>query len=686
MRVLNVDDRDENRYLLESLLKGNGFEVDTAGNGAEALELLQSGSYDLIISDILMPVMDGFQLCRTVRTDERWRSIPFIFYTATYTGPQDEAFALKIGANRFIQKPCEPSLFMEAVHSVLNSAKDNFPPPEPPAQDEEVLKLYSERLVRKLEQKMEQLEKEAEARKHAEVVLRQNEKKYRSLYNSIRDAIVVVDRQRVIMDCNQAFVDLFGYSLAEVEGESSLVIYGSEEEFDKLGTILKDYKKVETHLHSANFKKKNGKVFPGEINIFFFKSDEGEIEGFIGLIRDITERTQAEETQRNLESQLMQAQKMESVGRLAGGVAHDYNNMLSVILGYSELILRKLDPSDPLRRDLGEIHKAAVRSMEITRQLLTFARQQTIAPVPFDLNEAVEKMLKMLRRLIGEDIDLVWHPETGLWPVKMDPSQLDQILANLCVNARDAIEGVGKITIETERATFDDTYCADHHGFVPGDYVLLAVSDDGCGMEKEIVSKIFEPFFTTKAIGHGTGLGLATVYGIVKQNEGFVSVYSEPGKGTTFKIYLARHTEHSTAVPEERRARMPKGNGETILVVEDEASILRIVKRILEDLGYTALLANSPKQALRLAGKSAGEIDLLLTDVVLPEMNGKELSHLVAEVCPGIRTLFMSGYTADVIAHRGVLEEGVDFIQKPFSRENMAIKIRQALGNDARED
>lgn len=682
MRVLNVDDREDNRYMVEVLLKGNGYEVQAATNGSEALALLQSSAFDLIISDILMPVMDGFQLCRTVKADERLRSIPFIIYTATYTGPQDEAFAMKIGADRFIQKPCEPDVFMEAVRSVLTSDKAAISPPESPAPEKEVLKLYSERLVRKLEQKMLQLEKEAQARQNAEEIIRQSEKKYRSLYNSIRDAIVVADTKRIILDCNPAFVDLFGYSLAEIAGKKTVIIYENEEEFEKLSTALKDQDNDATHLHSLHFKKKNGLVFPGEVNVFFLRSDEGEINGFIGLIRDITERTQSEKIQKDLESQLHQAQKMESVGRLAGGVAHDYNNMLSVILGYSEMILQKLDSADPLYEDLDEIHKAAVRSMEITRQLLAFARQQTIAPIAFDLNEAVEGMLKMLRRLIGEDIDLAWLPETGLWPVKMDPSQLDQLLANLCVNARDAIEGVGKITIETEKTTFNDTYCVDHPGFVPGDYVLLAVSDDGIGMDRKTVAKIFEPFFTTKAVGQGTGLGLATVYGIVKQNDGFISVYSEVGKGTTFKLYLARHTEQSVDTPGERPADVPNGHGETILVVEDEASILKLARRILEDLDYKVLTATSPNQALRLVEERPAEIDLLITDVVLPEMNGKELSHRLHELCPGLKTLFMSGYTTDVIAHRGVLDKGVNFIQKPFSQEDMAVKVRQALNKD----
>jgi CheY-like chemotaxis protein len=370
---------------------------------------------------------------------------------------------------------------------------------------------------------------------------------------------------------------------------------------------------------------------------------------------------------------------MESVGRLAGGVAHDYNNMLSIIVGYSELALEKLTPIDPLYEDIHEIYDAAVRSTDITRQLLAFARKQEIAPVALDLNESIEDMLMMLRRLIGEDIDLAWLPEIGLWPVKLDPSQFDQILVNLCVNARDAINGVGRITIETDMVFFDAAYCVNHPGYVPGEYVLLAVSDDGCGMDHDTVDKIFEPFFTTKDTGKGTGLGLATVYGIIKQNNGFISVYSEPGRGTTFKVYLVSHTGLTVEVTRESPANIPVGHGEIILVVEDEASILKFAKKLLGELGYTVLTSKVPSQALLLVDEHQNRIDLLVTDVVMPEMNGKELSKRLCEACPELKTLFMSGYTADAIAHRGVLDEGISFIQKPFSKESMAIKVREVL-------
>ncbi len=337
------------------------------------------------------------------------------------------------------------------------------------------------------------------------------------------------------------------------------------------------------------------------------------------------------------------------------------------------------DAGDRLRPDMEEILAATRRSADITRQLLAFSRQQTIAPRPLDLNETLESMLRMLRRLIGENINLSWHPGVRLWPVFMDPAQLDQILVNLCVNARDAITDVGKISIETDTKTFDNGYCVDHPGFAPGDFVLLSVSDDGCGMDKATRDKIFEPFFTTREMGKGAGLGLATVYGIIKQNNGFINVYREPGQGTTFRIYLPRH-EAGLKQDSQRQTVITDAKGnETILLVEDEQTILKMTTKMLERLGYCMLAASSPDDAIGLANRHAGEIHLLMTDVIMPHMNGRELSARLQSRYPGIRVLFMSGYTANVIAHRGVLDEGVNFIQKPFTKQELAVKVRDIL-------
>ena len=410
------------------------------------------------------------------------------------------------------------------------------------------------------------------------------------------------------------------------------------------------------------------------------RGGDGVTKYLLGISEDITDRKREEEEKVRLEGQLQQAQKMESVGRLAGGVAHDFNNMLGVILGHAEIAMDQIDQALPIYADLEEIRKAAHRSADLTRQLLAFARKQTVVPKVLDLNETIEGMLKMLERLIGEDIHLNWQPKADLWPVKVDPSQIDQILANLLVNARDAIADTGRITIETGNIAIDEDYCADHPGFVPGEYVLLAVSDDGCGMDKETLAHIFEPFFTTKGVGKGTGLGLATVYGAVKQNNGFIDVYSEPGKGTTFTIYLPRHAGRAAQMRTEGAAAGPALRGhETVLLVEDEPAILKLTTEMLERQGYTVLAAPSPGKAISLVREHPGEIHLLMTDVVMPEMNGRDLAGNLLSIYPHFKILFMSGYTANVIAHHSVLDEGVYFIQKPFSMKNLAAKVREVL-------
>lgn len=417
------------------------------------------------------------------------------------------------------------------------------------------------------------------------------------------------------------------------------------------------------------------------------KSLLAEIAGDIAFalhgIQTEMDRIHTEQEKEKLQAQLLQAQKMESIGRLAGGVAHDYNNMLSVILGFTELAMEKSILDDSVRDDLQEVLEAAHRSAEITRQLLAFARRQTIRPKVIDINEAVEGMLKMLRRLIGEDIDLSWVPSPGLAPVLMDPSQLDQILANLCVNARDAITGVGKLTIQTDIVYFDREYREEHMDIVSGEFVTLVVSDDGSGMDQTTLDKVFEPFFTTKSEGKGTGLGLSTVYGIVKQNNGFISIYSQPNEGTTFTIYLPRHTEtvQQDDLPDTNE--IPESRGETLMVVEDEVPFLRLTRKILENLGYNILEASKPDLAIEKARQYSGPIHLLVTDVIMPTMNGRDLAGQIQQLYPDIKILYMSGYTANVIAHHGILKEGVNYIQKPFSNRDLAFRVRKALDQEA---
>lgn len=482
--------------------------------------------------------------------------------------------------------------------------------------------------------------------------------------------ILVTDHRRTILYVNPAFARSSGYSNEELRGR-------------KLGSLR-------SPRHDAAFYTRmketldSGRVWIGTI---FNRGREGrdfEIEGAVSPIRDpsgkITHYLAVGRNMsrfRNLERELYQAQKLESVGRLAGGVAHDFNNMLSVIVGQTELALLEIHPAEPARKRLQEILKIANRSADLVRQLLAFARKQTISPRVLDINEIVESMLNMLRRLIGEDMELLWNPGANIWPVKMDPTQLDQILANLCVNARDAIAGVGKITISTGNVEFDASYCREQEGVVAGRYVRLAVSDTGTGMDTETLQHIFEPFFTTKEFGKGTGLGLATVYGILEQNDGFVTVSSEPGHGTTFNIHLPIAEQLATTNPSEQSKEL-KGK-ETVLLVEDEEPLLELGKTILELHGYAVLAAGSPAAALKMVQAYPKPIHLVLTDVVMPEMNGKDLRERLAAIKPGFKTIFMSGYTADVIAHQGVLEEGINFLEKPFSVQSLLEKVREVL-------
>jgi CheY-like chemotaxis protein len=360
-------------------------------------------------------------------------------------------------------------------------------------------------------------------------------------------------------------------------------------------------------------------------------------------------------------------------------VAHDFNNMLGAILGNAELALEALGPSHPARADLLEIQEAARRSADLTRQLLAFARRETVAPKVLDLNEAVGGMVKMLERLVGEGVNLAWRPGDSLWPVRMDPSQIDQVLANLVVNARDAVGDAGSVEVATENASLDAGFCATRTDARPGDYVVLTVRDDGCGMSANTMSHLFEPFFTTKAAGTGTGLGLATVYGVASQNGGFVDVSSEVGGGSEFRVYMPRHEGRSAAPSERAPSDLGHGGGETVLLVEDEPAILRLGAVMLERLGYRVITAATPGEAIRLARENSGEIRLLITDVVMPEMNGRDLARNLLSLYPDMSRLFMSGYTADVIAHHGVLDDGVHFLQKPFSTQDLAAKVREAL-------
>ncbi len=511
-------------------------------------------------------------------------------------------------------------------------------------------------------------------RKRAEQALRDSEARFKALHNASFGGIVIHDKG-IILECNQGISDITGYSVDELVGMDGLLLIAEKSRETVMKNILSGYEKP----YEAVGLRKDGTEFPIRLEArnIPYKGKLARTTEF----RDISENKRAEVERKRLQDQLAQAQKMESVGRLAGGVAHDYNNMLSVILGYTELALDKVPSTEPLHSDLQEIYTAAKRSSEITQQLLAFARKQAVSPKALDINAVIERILNMLRRLIGEDIDVVWQPGRRLSPVKIDPSQLEQILANLCVNARDAISGVGKIIIKTQMVSPGKTNRSVTSRDTRNDSVMLSVSDDGCGMKKDTLDNIFEPFFTTKEACQGTGLGLATVYGIVKQNNGVIEVHSKPGHGTTFHIYLPRYVGGIEELPPDEASDTPLGEGETVLLVEDDPAIREMCQVILDKLRYRVLSADTPEKALEIADEHGSEIDLLVTDVVMPGMNGRELAQKLKVFYPGIKTLYMSGYTADVIANRGILEKEVQFIQKPFSVKNMGKKVKAVLKN-----
>src|SRR5216117_2233368 len=509
-------------------------------------------------------------------------------------------------------------------------------------------------------------------RRTAEAALRESEERYRTLVEGVRDIIFALSPEGTIASLNPAFETITGWRREEWVGRPFERLVHPEDlplALELLGRVVRGELRP-----ASQFRVRTAK---GDYRVGEFSATpqlhEGRLVGILGIGRDVTERVQ-------LEQQLRQAQKMEAVGRLAGGIAHDFNNILTAITGYADLLLEDLGATDPRRQDADEIHKAADRAAGLTRQLLAFSRQQVLQPTVLEVNTLVSDLEKMLRRLLGEDVALSTRlaPTTGR--VKADPGQLEQVIMNLAVNARDAMPNGGKLTLETANVDLDDAYAADHYPARAGPFVMLAVSDTGIGMSEETQAHMFEPFFTTKEKGKGTGLGLATVYGIIKQSGGFIWVYSEVGHGTTFKLYLPRVEELAERAfePAQAPARAARGT-ETVLVVEDETPVRSVARQVLERHGYTVLEAPSAEAALDIATRYSGTIHLLLTDVVMPGLNGRELASRLADLRPDARVIFMSGYTDDAVTRHGVLEPGSAYVQKPFTPEAIARRVREVL-------
>ena len=519
-------------------------------------------------------------------------------------------------------------------------------------------------------------------RKRAEQALRDSEERFRNLFEYAKDVVFTCDLGGNFTSLNQAGVDLTGYSRAEVVGMNFARVVAPEHLKIAQEMIAGKAKGDVKTSYELEVLTKFGERVLVEISSRTLYRD-GRPVGVQGSARDITERRKAEEALRASQLQLQQSQKLEAIGQLAGGVAHDFNNLLTAIIGYSDLSLLHSDLDEQLRRNLEEIKRAADRAASLTRQLLAFSRKQILEPKVLKLNHIVKDMHKMLRRMIGEDIELTINLPDDLGSAKVDPGQIEQIIMNLVINARDAMPRGGKITIETGNVSLDEKYVSRHVTVQTGDYVMLAVSDTGKGMDRETQAHIFEPFFTTKEAGKGTGLGLSTVYGIVKQSGGYIWVYSEVGKGTSFKVYLPR-VAGSPALVKLPSSTLTARGKETILLVEDEELVRRMTRVILESAGYKVFEAVGASDALRLCYKNGAEFDLMITDVIMPAISGRVLAEQVRRICPELPVLYMSGYTDDAIVRHGLLGDLLEFIQKPFTAESLTAKVRKVLDRHAK--
>ena len=506
--------------------------------------------------------------------------------------------------------------------------------------------------------------------------LRESEERLSAIVNNARDAIFIKDTNFRYILVNQAMCDLFKIDKENLLGSTDYDLFGEKQ--------AESVNQFDRRVLGGEFaEEESERIINEEKRVFHtvqvpLRDGVGNIYGVCGIARDITERKRNDQERQQLEDQLRQAMKLEAIGRLAGGVAHDFNNLLTGITGYTEMLMASVSKGDPLHEDLEEIKKAADRGAALTSQLLAFSRKQVIEPKVIDLNELVSNSARMLKRLIGEDIDLLFRPTSRLGNIKADPNQIEQVLVNLTVNARDAMPDGGKLTIETANISIDDEYARNHPEAEAGEYVMLAVGDSGEGMDEDVRQHIFEPFFTTKDKEQGTGLGLAMIYGIVKQNNGFINLYSEPGEGSLFKIYLPRVEQKAEAWSKTEEQPIPRGR-ETVLLVEDEEMVRNLARKVLERYGYTVLEAVNGGDAYLQCKDYQGSIDLLLTDVIMPNMNGRQLYENIKTECPDIKVLYMSGYTQDVIAHHGVLDARTAFIQKPFAIETLARKVREVL-------
>ncbi|MBF0559569.1 MAG: response regulator [Nitrospirae bacterium] len=708
--ILAVEDSKVQSELLRDILEQNGYSVYLARNGIEGLEKTRELNPDIVVTDVNMPVMDGFKLCRKIKSDTALRNIPVVLLTQL-TAPEDIIEGIVAGADNYIPKPYSAEYLISKLEQIITShdwrAKNggtNAPHEDGDNlitvsrqritnyfasayenildknrrlnESEHRLKAVNDELEQVVIKRTADLMAEISERERMAEVVQESEKRYRRLVEASIDyiySVTIKDGRTIGTVHGPGCEGVTGFTSEEYYADPDLW-YRMVHEEDR-DAVISQAEKV---LAGAPSLPLEHRIIHKDGSLRWVKNTpvphyEGQVlVSYEGLIVDITER-------KNVEEKFYQAQKMEAIGRLAGGVAHDFNNCLTAIIGFSDLSMSEVGQENPLYNNLETVRSAALKASRITRQLLAFSRKQVSEPKIVNLNDLVSDLNKMLKRFLGEDIKLHTILAPDLGHVKSDPSQIEQVLMNLAVNARDAMPDGGEFLIKTGNIELDDCYVRDHPGIVPGEYIMIVVEDTGMGMKEEVKEHIFEPFFTTKGKDKGTGLGLATVYGIVKQNGGDIWCYSEEGKGTTFKIYLPRvYGKTEAHILNSVIKELPNGY-ETILVVEDEAPVRRSTVTILQKHGYTVLEACHGIEALEIMGEIKKPIHLILTDVVMPNMSGREFIERLNVLRNGFKVLYMSGYTNDIMSHYKILDEGMNFISKPFSSTDLLEKVRDVL-------
>lgn len=679
-RVLVVDDKEENRYYLEALLTGHRFVVESARHGAEALTMARQNPPDVVISDLLMPVMDGYTLLRHWKTDPRLRSMPFIVYTATYTEPEDERLALSLGADAFILKPAEPEDFLARLREVQARATSFAPAmPNLDADDNDLLKNYSETLIRKLEEKTLQLEdanraleRDIAGRRIVETALRESEADFRTLAEAVPQIVWVAMPDGSNVYFNRHWTDYTGLGREESTGHGWLKPFHAED----AEAVRRAWQSVrengQTYSLECRLKRVDGVYRWWLVRSAPFRDGNGRIVKWFGTCTDIHDLKETQE-------QLRQSQRLEVIGQLTGGIAHDFNNILNVILANVEALEEEEVLLPAASERVARIGRSVDRATDLIRQLLAFSRKQPLRPQSTSVTELVASTGKLLRRALGEQIEIDSVLADDLWTVNVDRAQLEAALVNLCVNARDAMPNGGRLRIETRNVALDAEYVSRNANLTAGDYVLLSVTDTGTGIASEVLGKVFEPFFTTKDEGKGTGLGLSMVYGFIKQSNGQINILSEVGHGTTVELYLPRGDGPAENVPVSTAAGLPLGS-ERILMVEDDIEVRASVSAQLKSLGYDVAEAADGETGLAQCAAATRPFDILLTDVIMPgRLNGRQLADDVIRRWPSTRVVFMSGYSEDAIVHDGRIDPGVLLLTKPFRKADLAHMLRRAM-------